>query len=342
MKIAVLGVGRMGAFRARALIGIHEVDEVVVGNRSVERARKLADEVGGTAGTIEQAIESGPDAVIISLSSEVHAEALGRCIEAGVPVLCEKPLALTLEESARIIEQVERSGVVLQVAFQRRFDPDYARAQREIRAGELGTLYNIRMVAHDAEPSPESFILGSGGIFRDLHVHDFDLARWLTGLEIEQVYAAGSVRRFDRYAKYGDLDSSTILLKMSDGLPVIITGTRHSPRGHDFRMEVFGSGDSISVGAIGPILPRPVEPDAVQPDGPVYGDFLERFGEAFRQETAAFLRVVRGEISNPCPGTAAVEALRVAVACERSRETEQPVRVADVQHELTHSSKSDQ
>ncbi len=339
MKVAVLGAGRMGAFRARVLSGLPEVDEVVIGNRSVERAKRLASEIGGSAGTIEQVIHSGPGAIIVSLSSEVHAEVLRRCIEAEVPILCEKPIALTLHETEEVIEQAESSGVVLQVAFQRRFDPDYVRAQREIEEGELGILYNIRMVAHDAEPSPESFIPGSGGIFRDLHVHDFDLVHWLTGLEIEQVYAAGSVRRFERYAKYGDLDSSTILLKMSDGMPVVVTGTRHSPRGHDFRMEVFGSGDSISVGAIGPVLPRPVEPDAAHPDGPEYGDFLERFDEAFRRETAAFLRVVRGEIPNPCPGAAAVEALRVAVACERSREREQPVRVADVQHELT-SSKS--
>ncbi len=340
MRVAVLGAGRMGAFRSRVLSEIPEVDEVVIGNRSVERAERLAEEIGGSAGTVEQVIDSDPDAVIVSLSSEVHGEVLGRCIEAGVPVLCEKPIALTLSETEEIVEQAQSSGVVLQVAFQRRFDPGYARARREIEEGNLGTIYNIRMVAHDAEPSPESYIPGSGGIFRDLHVHDFDLARWLTGLEVERVHAVGNVRRFDRYAKHGDLDSSAIHLEMSDGLPIIITGTRQSPRGHDFRMEVFGSQDSISVGAFGPIAPRPVEPGASPPDGPFYGNFLERFDEAFRRETKAFLDVVRGEIPNPCPATADMEALRVAVACERSRETGQPVRVADVQYEPSYQSGS--
>lgn len=326
----------MGAFRARVLSELPEVDEIVVGNRSVERARGLAEEIGGTAGTIEQTIHSEPDAIIVSLSSEAHVEVLSQCIEAGVPVLCEKPIALTLRETEVVIKRAEKNEVALQVAFQRRFDPGYGRARREIRGGNLGTLYNIRMVAHDAEPSPESFIPGSGGMFRDLHVHDFDLARWLTGLEIERVFAVGNVRRFDRYARYGDLDSSAILLSMSDGLPVVITGTRQSPRGHDFRTEVFGSDDSVSVGS-GPVLPRPVEPEHDSPDGPSYGDFLERFDEAFRRETAAFLGVVRGETPNPCPGTTALEALRVAVACEQSRDTGEPVRVADVQHELTSS-----
>lgn len=340
MRVAVLGAGRMGAFRSRVLSEIPEVGEVVIGNRSVERAERLAYEIGESAGTVEQVINSDPDAVIVSLSSEVHVEVLGKCIEAEVPILCEKPIALTLRETEEIVERAQSSGVVLQVAFQRRFDPGYTRARQEIEEGNLGTLYNIRMVAHDAEPSPESYIPGSGGMFRDLHVHDFDLARWLTGLEVEQVYASGNVRQFDRYAKHGDLDSSMIVLDMSDGLPVVITGTRQSPRGHDFRMEAYGSEDSISAGAFGPIVPRPVEPNATPPNGPFYGDFLERFDEAFWRETKAFLDVARGEIPNPCPGTADVEALRVAVACERSRETGQPVRVADVQPESTHQSRS--
>jgi myo-inositol 2-dehydrogenase/D-chiro-inositol 1-dehydrogenase len=109
----------------------------------------------------------------------------------------------------------------------------------------VGTLYSLRITAHDAEPAPEEFIASSGGTHRDLHIHDFDLARWLTGLEVEQVYAVGSVRGFDRYAKYGDVDNTAILMNMSDGLPVLIMGTRRNPRGHDFRMEDLGSKDSL-------------------------------------------------------------------------------------------------
>src|SRR5829696_8588985 len=127
---------------------------------------------------------------------------------------------------------------------------------QQIRGGSLGTLYSIRITAHDAEPAPEEFIASSGGTYRDLHIHDFDLARWLTGLEIEQVYAVGSVRGFERYAKFDDVDNTAILMNMSDGLPALITGTRHNPRGHDFRLEVFGSEDSLSVGQISPTPPR--------------------------------------------------------------------------------------
>ena len=335
MKVAVLGAGRIGSFRARVLNELPEVDEIVVGNRTVERAEKLVREVGGTAGTIDEAIDSGPDAVFVSLATEMHAPALHRCIDAGLPIFCEKPIALTLPETAAVLEHAEKAEALIQVAFQRRLDPDYRRVYEEIRSGNVGALYSVRITAHDAEPAPEEFIASSGGTYRDLHIHDFDLARWLTGLDVEQVYAVGSVRGFDRYARFGDVDNVAILMTMSDGLPVLITGTRHNPRGHDFRMEVFGSEDSLSVGQNSLSQLRPVEPNAITPDKGPYKDFMERFGESLRQETMAFIEVMRGERENPSPPASAMEALRVAVACEVSREEGRPVRVAEIQDEPT-------
>ena len=335
MKVAVLGAGRIGSFRARVLNELPEVDEIVVGNRTVERAAKLVREVGGTAGTIDEAIDSGPDAVFVSLATEMHAPALHRCIDAGLPIFCEKPIALTLPETAAVLEHAEEAEALIQIAFQRRLDPDYRRVYEEIRSGNVGALYSVRITAHDAEPAPEEFIASSGGTYRDLHIHDFDLARWLTGLDVEQVYAVGSVRGFDRYARFGDVDNVAILMTMSDGLPVLITGTRHNPRGHDFRMEVFGSEDSLSVGQNSLSQPRPVEPNAITPDKGPYKDFMERFGESLRQETMAFIEVMRGERENPSPPASAMEALRVAVACEVSREEGRPVRVAEIQDEPT-------
>jgi myo-inositol 2-dehydrogenase / D-chiro-inositol 1-dehydrogenase len=330
VRIAVLGAGRIGSFRARVLNELPEVDGIFVGNRTVERAEKLAREVGGKAGTIEEAIDSEPDAVFVSLATELHAEWLHRCIDAGLPIFCEKPIALTLEETAAVIDHAEKANALIQVAFQRRLDPDYLRAHRAVRDGTLGTLYSLRITAHDAEPAPEEFIASSGGTYRDLHIHDFDLARWLTGLEVDTVYAVGSVREFDRYAKFGDVDDAAILMTMSDGLPVLITGTRHSPRGHDFRLEVFGSKDSLSVGQNSLSQPRPVEPDEIPPTKGPYRDFMERFGESLRRETVAFIEVMGGELENPSPPASAMEALRVAVACEVSRKEGRPVRVAEV------------
>lgn len=333
MRIAVLGTGRLGSFRARVLGELPAVEKVIIGNRTVERAEELAQEIGGAACSIDEAIDVRPDAVFVSLATELHADLLHRCIDAGLTIFCEKPVAPTLAETEAVIRHAREAGVEIQVAFQRRQDPDYRRAYEEISGGRVGTLYNMRITAHDAEPAPEEFIELSGGTYRDLHIHDFDLARWLTGLEVETVYALGSVRGFGRYARHGDVDNVAILMTMSDGLPVLVTGTRHNPRGHDFHLEVFGSGDSISVGDDSLSQPCSVEPGAPEPKKGPYGDFIERFEDCLRGETVVFTEFVGGGSENPCPPESSLEALRVAIACEVSDRQGRPVRVSEIQED---------
>jgi myo-inositol 2-dehydrogenase/D-chiro-inositol 1-dehydrogenase len=314
VRIAVVGSGRIGAYRADWLRRSPDVDEVLVG--SVR------------AGTVEAALDAGVDAAVISSATPEHARHIALCAERGLPMLCEKPISLTLAETAAAIE---RAGSLLQVSFQRRFDPGFAEAKRLVETGALGTLYSIRMGSFDHEPSPEHFIPGSGGIVRDLQIHDVDAARWLTGLEVESVYATGAVRRWKRFARHGDLDSSVLVLTMADGLPVVATGTRHDPRGYDVRLELLGSGDSIAVG-LGSRTPlRSVEDDGPELPGPPYTGFLERFERAFDEEMRAWLEFVEGRRENPCPGVEALHALRVAIACNRSRDERRVVSVAEVE-----------
>jgi myo-inositol 2-dehydrogenase/D-chiro-inositol 1-dehydrogenase len=247
-----------------------------------------------------------------------------------LPAFCEKPLALGFEETVAIVERVESTGAVLQLGFQRRFDPGYREAKRLIDGGKLGTLYSIRMAGHDPEPPHEGYIPQSGGIFRDLHVHDFDILRWLTGGEVEEVYAQGSVRGFDVFARYGDVDTSAALMRMVDGTLVVMTGGRHDPLGYDIRMEIFGSGDSISIGLDDRTPLRSVEPGVTPPKGPAYSNFLERFEDAYRAELARFLDLARGEAENPCTARDSLEALRIAMAADRSLAEKRPVTMEEV------------
>ncbi len=313
MRIAVLGTGRMGTFRAAWLRAHPDVEEVLVGSLG--------------AGTVDAALDARPDAVVIASATTDHAAQIRACAERGLPMLCEKPIALTLHETRAALDV---AGDRLQVAFERRFDPGFAEARRLVDAGALGTLYSVRMIAFDHEPSPEHFIPGSGGIFRDMHIHDFDAARWLTGREVEQVYAIGTVRRWERFAKHGDVDTAAVVLTMDDGLPVVISGSRHDPRGYDSRAKLLGSEDSIAVGLDARTPLRPVGPSAPAPAADPHTAFLERFAAAFDAELRAWLEFVRGERENPCPGEAALHALRVAVACDRSRADGRPVAVASV------------
>jgi myo-inositol 2-dehydrogenase/D-chiro-inositol 1-dehydrogenase len=203
------------------------------------------------------------------------------------------------------------------VGFQRRFDPPISQAANKVSSGEVGTLYAMHMYAHDHQPSTLEFLEGSGSIYRDLHVHDFDLVRWITQSEIAKVYATQAVREHQQYAKYNDADVSLISLTTESGVQVAITGTRHNPIGHDVRFEVFGSKDSIAVGLN---LKTPIH----DIEGEIgfsairYSGFIERFRQAFAEESHAFIKFVDGKTANPCPPINARQALRVAIACEES------------------------
>lgn len=308
----------MGAFRAHALAEHPEVEQVFVGSHHPERARELSDVIGGRGGTIDEVLDEELDALVISTATAEHPAQVAAGAERRLPMLCEKPISIDLGDTEATIEVVDRAGVELQIAFMRRFDAGFRGARELISAGTAGTLYSLRMCAHDHEPAEERYIATSGGIFCDLHVHDFDMARWLTGREVKEVFATGTVRAWEAYGRQDDVDTSAMVLTMDDGLPVVITGARHDPIGYDFRAEILGSGDSIVVGMDGRTPVHSVQPGATPPPADPYRGFLDRFRDAFIAETAAFVDLALGRGPNLCPPEVALSALRVAVACDRS------------------------
>jgi myo-inositol 2-dehydrogenase / D-chiro-inositol 1-dehydrogenase len=330
MRVGLLGAGRIGALHARILAGDPGVEALAIGDVDAGRAEALAGELGGEHGTIEEVLDSGPDAVVIAASTSAHADLIRAAVKAGIPAFCEKPIALGHEETLEIVEQVESSGAVLQIGFQRRFDAGYIEAKRLIDDGSLGTLYSVRLATHDPEPPHEGYIPVSGGIFRDLHIHDFDVLRWLTGSEVEEVYATGSVRKFDVFAKYGDVDTSAALMRMEGGVVAVLTGGRQDPLGYDVRTEIFGSGDSIAVGLDERTPIRSVEPGVPSPERSAYPNFQGRFEDAYRVELGHFLRLARGEADNPCTGRDALEALKIAMAADLSLAERRPVSPTEV------------
>lgn len=319
----------MGAFRARALAEHPEVEQVFVGSHHADRARELSNAIGGHGGTIDEVLAEELDALVVSTVTAEHPEQIAAGAERGLPMLCEKPISIKLADTEATIEVVRKAGVELQIAFMRRFDDGFRRARELSSTGALGTLYSLRMCGHDHEPADERFIATSGGMFVDLHVHDFDMARWLTGREIKQVFATGTVRAWERYRRHDDVDTTAIVLTMDDGLPVVITGARHDPVGYDFRAEMLGSGDSIVIGVDNRTPVHSVQPDAPPAPGDPYRGFLDRFRQAFIDETSAFVDLVLGRGDNHCPPEDALSALRVAVACERSWRERRPVNLAE-------------
>jgi myo-inositol 2-dehydrogenase/D-chiro-inositol 1-dehydrogenase len=333
MRIAVLGTGRMAALRVPHL---REHAEVILAGGDPARTAEVARRYGARAAGVDEALAASPDGVVVASATDRHAEQLLAAARLGVPVLCEKPIALSVEDTRAVVEALARGGATVQVGFQRRFDPGFAAA----RSRSVGTPYSMRITARDADPAEEHYIPGSGGIFRDMHVHDFDLARWITGREVATVYATGGVRGFERFARHGDVDTSAISLLMDDGMPVLIDGSRHDPRGYDVRMELLGSGDAIVVGLdertplarVGGAPPQSCRgaPPTVEPPSNPWGSFAERFADAFARETDAFVALVRDGGESACPPESALEALRVAVACDISRAEGRPVSMDEV------------
>ncbi|HEX6511920.1 MAG TPA: Gfo/Idh/MocA family oxidoreductase [Chloroflexota bacterium] len=328
MRVAMLGVGRIGAYHAANLQHNPEVSELRIFDVDLDRAAIVAHELEATvAPTVEATLEDA-EAAVIATPSATHAELIRLCLARGIPAFSEKPLALDIAETERVAGEVAAKQGVLQIGFQRRFDPAYRAAREAIAAGKLGRVYSFAMFSRDRLPPAEAYISTSGGIFRDLHIHDFDITRWLFGQEVVEVFALGSTAGFPEYEQYGDAATTAISLRLAGGTLGVLTGARHNEAGYDIRVEVFGANDSIAIG-LGPRTPtRSLEGDGLVFGGPPYPDFQTRFAIAYPEELRHFLRLARGEAKNPCTATDALQALRIAEAAHASMSAGRPVTVA--------------
>jgi myo-inositol 2-dehydrogenase / D-chiro-inositol 1-dehydrogenase len=330
MHVGLVGAGRIGAFHARTLAQLDQVTLLTIADADRSTAERVAAEVGaGTADSPEVLFAGEVDAVVIATPTPAHAPLLRLAATAGLPAFCEKPVALELDELDALIADVERAGILVQVGFQRRFDDGYGAARNAVASGSVGTLLAVRAATHDPVPPPEPYIARSGGIFRDLHIHDLDAIRFVTGLEIEQVYADGSVRETEWFALHDDVDAAVAVLRLTGGVLAVLTGTRHDPLGYDVRLEVFGTGDSVAVGLDRRMPLRSAEHGVLYTDHG-YRDFVDRFGAAYRSELETFVETVRTGGESACSLREARAALVAAIAADRSRTAGRPVATSEI------------
>jgi myo-inositol 2-dehydrogenase/D-chiro-inositol 1-dehydrogenase len=330
MRFGVAGVGRIGTMHATDLASLEEVDQLFLFDEVEGRAARLASKLGAGATDVANldALLSSSDAVLIATPTNTHPEMVRRCLDARAPTLCEKPIATSVPEMAKLIEEIEKSGVEVAVGFQRRFDPATVELYERIRAGDVGVIYLVRSLGLDAQPPDFGYLPTSGGIHRDLLIHDLDAVPWLVGEPVVEVYASGSVLVDEAFARAGDIDNTAVMLRFAGGAHALLAGGRHNPRGYDCRIEVFGSKDSLAVG-LDPRTPLL----SLEPEGPVpaidsYKGFPERFRRAYLNELKVFLDVVAGRAPNPSPARDSLISLRLADACEASRRSGAPVRLS--------------
>ncbi|WP_336208032.1 Gfo/Idh/MocA family protein [Nonomuraea sp. LPB2021202275-12-8] len=310
MRVGLLGLGRIGAFHAATLAAHPLVEDLIV-------ADPVRSSPHGRPGDPFEA-----DAVVIATPTSTHAELLIEACRRGIPAFCEKPVAGGVKETIEVLEAARGNRV--QIGFQRRFDAGYAAAAEALRAGELGELHRVHLITADPAPPPAAYIPLSGGIFRDCHIHDFDILRWVTGREVVSVYATGANRGAAFFAEAGDVDTSAALLTLDDGTLATVQGSRYNGAGYDVRMELAGTEGTRAVG-LGPRAPLS-STEGLQPDQEPWPDFVARFADAYAAEIDAFLR----SSASLCPIEDALAALYVAEAAELSRSQGRPVEIAEV------------
>ncbi|MDX6540427.1 MAG: myo-inositol 2-dehydrogenase / D-chiro-inositol 1-dehydrogenase [Gaiellales bacterium] len=333
LRIGVIGAGRIGAFHVRTLLALSGTASVTVCEPDAAQAARVTAELGvAVVATPDDLIASGVDAVVIATPTSLHAPMIRLAAHAGLPAFCEKPVALDLAVLDELIPEAERAGTLVQIGFQRRFDAGYVAARDAIASGSLGRLLVARLATHDPAPPPETYIAGSGGIFRDLHIHDFDALRFVTGEEIVEVYADGAVRETPWFADHDDVDVAVAVLKLSGGALAILSGTRHDALGYDVRLEAFGMRDSVAVGVDARTPLRSLEPGVARPSTPAYGDFMQRFQLAYQTELAAFVATVIDGGPSACTLHEARAALLVALAADRSKNERRPVAPGEIAH----------
>ena len=330
MRIGLVGLGRIGAFHATTLAGLDAVDELVVTDPVPGVADAVAAQTRASVATSAEALlATRPDGVVIASSTPTHLPLMEAAVRAKVPVFCEKPVAQDPRAAAPLLALVEATGVPVQIGFPRRFDPAFRRVKADVDSGALGRLTTVRSTTMDPAPPPPAYVTASGGLFRDCAIHDLDAVRWLVGREVAEVYATGTAAGDDYIRDAGDVDTGGVLLTFTDGTLGVISCTRYNGRGHDVRLEVHGSRDSVAAGLDDGLPLRSADPRVTFPAGPPYTFFMDRFAAAFRAELTAFIEVIDGAPS-ACTLQEGLEASWLAEACALSLAERRPVHLAEV------------
>jgi len=334
--LGLVGVGRIGVMHANNIAALN----VVLNPRGInvrlrltdvaeDHARNIASGLGAEfLPSVSDLIDSGLDGLVIATGTGTHPELIRAGVDAGVPVFCEKPVAMNVADALPVLDYIRDNSGVVQIGHQRRFDAGYLEAKRAYQAGELGWIHSLRAVTCDMTPPPVEFLATSGGLFRDCSVHDFDILRWLTGREIVEVYAKGSNNGDPAIGAVGDVDTALAVITFDDGTVGTVSASRYNGAGHDVRLEIQGSSRSVMVGLDGKSALASAEAGVAFPDGEPHQTFAERFDQAYRSEMAAFVELILGERANPCTPEDAVAASRVADAAQESLVTGAPVKVA--------------
>lgn len=330
IRCAVLGAGRIGTLHAKNLaFRVPGAELAWVADVDAAAARRVADATGAKATDDHRRVLEDRDvqAVIVASATDTHAALIVEAAGAGKDVFCEKPIDLSLPAIDRALEAVSRSRVRLQVGFNRRFDPGFAEARRRIAEGAIGKPHMVRITSRDPGLAPMGYLRVSGGIFKDMTIHDFDMARWIVGEEVESLFAMGSVLIEPGLSELSDVDTALISLRYGSGALGAIDDSRRAVYGYDVRLEVFGSEGCVTVGNRTATSVSVAGTAGILHEGPLHW-FAERFEEAYVRELVHFVECLARDEVPSVGGEDGRIPIMMAEAAKASLERGIPVAIA--------------
>lgn len=334
LGFGVIGAGRIGKLHAEniatrlrdaQLLGIADIDaEAAAATASRLRVPTATDDY-------RKLLENPQiDAIVICSSTSTHAEIIIEAAKAGKHVFCEKPIDYDLARIDTALQAVEEAGVKLQIGFNRRFDANHRRVKQAILNGEIGETHLLHIISRDPAPPPIEYIKVSGGLFFDMTIHDFDMARFLVASEVEEVYTAAGVMVDAAIGEAGDVDTAVITLKFANGVIGTVDNSRRAVYGYDQRVEVFGSGGSISTGNWFSNQATIQTTQGVWRDLPLHF-FLERYADSFMTEMSEFAQAIRSDTVVPVGGMDGRVPVIMAMAARKSYELNRPVKLREIE-----------
>ncbi len=331
LNLGLIGAGRIGRVHAESIYRIPNAQILAVSDLFLESAQHCATDFAIPAAHADhRALLDNPaiDAIVICSSTDTHTRLIIEAAEAGKHIFCEKPIALDLAEIDRALETVAHYGVKLQIGFNRRFDSNFRHLHETVQRGAIGTPHLVRITSRDPAPPPISYIKLSGGLFLDMMIHDFDMVRYLTGAEVEEVHAIGAVLVDPTIGEAGDIDTAIVTLKFTNGALGVIDNSRQAVYGYDQRAEVFGSKGAMEATNKTPHNTRLSTADGVQQANPLYF-FLERYIDSYVAEMRAFVEAVLTGGPVPVTGMDGRMPVVMGLAAGRSLREGRPVRLAE-------------
>ena len=334
LKIGIIGAGRIGKVHTESIMRyvagatVKSVADPYMTEETAAWAKSMGVE---KVGKDYREILADPeiDAVLICSSTDTHSPISLEAIAAGKHIFCEKPVDHDLGKIKAVMEALEGSDVKYQVGFNRRFDHNFAAAREAVASGKIGDLAVLKITSRDPGAPPVSYIKVSGGIFLDMTIHDFDMVRFVSGDEVEEVYAAGGVTVDPAIGEAGDIDTAVITLRLRSGAIAVIDNCRRASYGYDQRLEAFGSKGQVAIANDTQSSAVVSDANGVTAEKPLHF-FLERYMQAYASEVAAFVDAVANDKPVPVGIEAGLQSVLIGIAAKRSLELNRPVRLSEI------------